>query len=246
MIAFQKEQRFIVTGASSGIGKGISLILNELGATVIGIGRNQPRLATLKAQAKHPENMFLENKELTEDIEGLPLYVKSLKEKYGKFQGLVYAAGIVVIEPLQILDYAKLTDVFAVNYFAPMFLAKGFADRRNNNGKGAAMVFISSIESKLSNKGMVAYSGSKAALEASAKCISREVVTSGIRVNTLHPGSVDTEMTKQVIALKGVTNGHVPLGIGEPSDIAYLTAFLLSDKAKWITSQSYVIDGGLL
>ena len=68
MISFNPEQRFIVTGASSGIGEGVALLLNELGATVIGIGRNAERLEGMKAKCKHPENVFLEQKELTEDI----------------------------------------------------------------------------------------------------------------------------------------------------------------------------------
>ena len=59
MVSFTAEQRFIVTGASSGIGEGVALLLNELGATVIGIGRNQERLEGMKTKAKHPENMFL-------------------------------------------------------------------------------------------------------------------------------------------------------------------------------------------
>ena len=82
MISFTTDQRFIVTGASSGIGEGVALLLNELGATVIGIGRNQERLEGMKAKAKHPENVFLEQKDLAENIPGLPAYVKSLKEKY--------------------------------------------------------------------------------------------------------------------------------------------------------------------
>ena len=86
MISFAAEQRFIVTGASSGIGRGVALLLNELGATVIGIGRNEERLQAMKEKVRFPENVFLEQKDLVEDIAGLPSYVKQLREKYGKFQ----------------------------------------------------------------------------------------------------------------------------------------------------------------
>ena len=106
MVSFNAEQRFIVTGASSGIGEGVALLLNELGATVIGIGRNVGRLEAMKAKAKAPERVFLEVKELTEDIAGLPAYVKALKDKYGKFSGLAYCAGITLNQPLQLKDYA--------------------------------------------------------------------------------------------------------------------------------------------
>ena len=90
MVSFSAEQHFVVTGASSGIGEGVALLLNELGATVVGIGRNQERLEGMRAKAKFPENVFLEQKDLAEDISGLPAYVKSLKEKYGKFSGMAY------------------------------------------------------------------------------------------------------------------------------------------------------------
>ena len=77
MLSFSAEQRFIVTGASSGIGEGVALLLNELGATVIGIGRNQERLEGMKAKAKRPASVFLEQKDLVEDIAVLPAYVKT-------------------------------------------------------------------------------------------------------------------------------------------------------------------------
>ena len=80
MIKFNKEQIYIVTGASSGIGEATAILLNELGATIVGIGRNQERLEAMKAKCKYPENVFLEQKDLTEDIEGLPKYVKELKD----------------------------------------------------------------------------------------------------------------------------------------------------------------------
>ena len=105
MISFTAEQRFIVTGASSGIGEGVALLLNELGATVIGIGRNQARLNRMKVKAKHPENVFLELKDLAEDINGLPAYVKNLRMKYGKFSGMVYCAGVAALSPAKLFDY---------------------------------------------------------------------------------------------------------------------------------------------
>ena len=81
MISFNKEDVFLVTGASSGLGEGVALLLNELGATVIGIARNKERLEAMQAKCKKPENMHIEIKDLAQDIEHLPLYVKELKNK---------------------------------------------------------------------------------------------------------------------------------------------------------------------
>ena len=117
MISFNKEQIYIVTGASSGIGEGTALLLNELGATVIGIARNEERLNAMKAKCKNPENMHIEIKDLTEDIEGLPNYVKELKNKYGKFSGMAYCAGICEVKPLQLIDYNEMKYLFDIDYF---------------------------------------------------------------------------------------------------------------------------------
>ena len=191
MIYFSQNQRFIVTGASSGIGESVAILLNELGATVIGIGRNQERLERMKTKAKHPENVFLEQKDLAEDIPGLPVYVKSLKEKYGKFNGLAYCAGIGILSPAQLLEFETSQRLFFTDYFAPLFVTKGFIDRRNNVGHGCSIVHVSSIDAVLSTKGQCLYSGSKAALSASMKTLSHEVSSAGLRINCILPSMVD-------------------------------------------------------
>ena len=132
----------MVTGASSGIGAGVARRLNEDGATVIAIGRDGERLGRVRETSVAPERFFTENKELTEDIEGLPEYLKSLKERYGKFQGVVCCAGITELSPLRTLDLAGMRRLFDINYYVPLFMAKGFADRRVNNGAGSSFVAI--------------------------------------------------------------------------------------------------------
>lgn len=243
MISFTSEQRFIVTGASSGIGEGVALLLNELGATVIGIGRNQERLEGMKAKAKHPENVFLEQKDLVEDIPGLPAYVKALKDKYGKFHGLAYCAGIGTLMPLQVLEMKNMLDMFSVNYFAPLFFTKGFADRRVNVGRGASIVAIASIGGIVAEKGQIAYAGTKAGLAASFKSIARELVSQGIRVNCVSPGMVDTPMTamsnEEYLAQ---ARASYSLGFAEVVDVANMVVFLLSAQSKWISGQNYIMD----
>lgn len=250
MISFNKEQVFIVTGASSGLGEGTALLLNELGATVVGIARNEERLNRMKAKCKHPENMHLEIKDLTEDIETLPQYLRELKNKYGKFQGLAYCAGIVDITPLQNMDYAHLKRVFDINYFVPIMLIKAFCDRRINTRNNAAVVSISSLASKSCDKGMLAYAGSKSALTASSRSIAKEVAKSGVRINTVSPSHIEKNMPN---TLEHIRKDYLeayrdiyPLGYGEPKDVSNVIVFLLSSEAKWITAQDYVIDCGVM
>lgn len=245
MISFEKDQVYIVTGASSGLGEGTALLLNELGATVVGIARNKERLLKMKAKCKFPENMHLEIKDLTENIEELPQYVKELKNKYGKFAGMAYCAGISGVVPLKALDYTYLQNMFNVNYFAPILITKGIVDKRNNIGNGTSIVAISSISSLCSDKGHIAYSGSKSALCASIKSISKEVISSGIRINCVLPSNIKTPMTNSE-GYEESQKDLYPLGFGEPMDVANLIAYLLSDKAKFISGQSYVIDTGVV
>lgn len=250
MISFNAEQRFIVTGASSGIGEGVALLLNELGATVVGIGRNAERLNALKAKSKHSENMMLEQKELTEDIPALPAYVKTLKEKYGKFTGMAYCAGISSVTPIRQFEYETAKRVYDVNFFAPMFFTKGMVDKRNVVVPGTSLVYLSSIDAVMSSKGQSLYSGSKAALAASIKAIGREVVQYGIRMNSVLPSMIKTPMTvcenlTETIGTRESDAGpNYPFGWGNVSDLATFIVYLLSDCAKFISGQKYVYDSG--
>lgn len=240
MISFTAEQRFIVTGASSGIGEGVALLLNELGATVIGIGRDNERLEGMKAKAKFPERINIEQKDLSDDIPGLPTYVKGLREKYGKFQGLAYCAGIGGIMPLRAVDYNDMLKMFNINYFAPVFMAKGFADKRNNNGAGSAMVFIASRGGVNTDPGMTAYSGTKGGLIATMQSIAKEIAPTGVRVNCISPALIQTRMADDTS--RQYAQGKYPMGLGEVSDVANMIAFLLAKESRWISAQNYMMD----
>lgn len=244
MISFTPEQRFIVTGASSGIGEGVALLLNQLGATVIGIGRNQERLERMKARAVHPDRVFLERRDLAQDIAGLPAYVRELKDRYGKFQGLAYCAGVGGIQPLRAVELETIHSIFDVNYFAPVFMAKGFADKRNNNGSGSAMVFIASVGGVHCDPGMTSYAGSKGALIATMQSVARELAPAGMRVNCVSPSLIQTDMADEIA--RGYAEGKYPFGLGTVSDVANMVVYLLSEQARWITAQNYIVDCGAI
>ncbi len=249
MIKFTSKNIFIVTGASSGIGEGTALLLNEYGATVIAIARDKNRLELMKSKSKYPQNIHIEIKDLTEDIENLSKYIGELRNKYGKFQGMAHCAGVVDITPLQAVTYEHIKKIFDINYYVPIMLFKGFCDKRNNTMEKSSIVAVSSIEKTICDKGMLIYAGTKAALSSSAKVIAKEVANKNVRINTISPSHIESDMTKD--KLNKIRKNYLetykdiyPFGFGKPQDVANFIVFLLSDDAKWITRQDYIIDCG--
>ena len=93
------------------------------------------------------------------------------------------------------------------------------------------------------------YGAAKAALVTAARCLSKEIAPRGLRVNCISPGLVDTPMMRATVEQLGEEflereRGAYPLGLGMPEDVAHLAAFLLSDKARWLTGQNILLSGG--
>ena len=247
MIGFQAADIFLVTGASSGLGEGLALKLNELGATVIASGRDQDRLAALRAKSARPESIHPEPKDLAADIDGLPGWVKSLRDKYGRLRGLAHCAGLSDLKPLQMIEYESFRQLFDLNFFAAVLLAKGFFDRRVNTGRGAALVMMSSVAAQWPDRGQLIYGASKAALASAVTAMAKEVAPQGLRANCIAPALVPgTSMSEGQEDTFGRALGHDDylLGLGEVNDVVALAVFLLSDAARWITGREYVLDGG--
>ncbi|MEA2019622.1 MAG: SDR family oxidoreductase [Campylobacterota bacterium] len=246
---YANQDVFVVTGATSGIGKGVVFSLLKEGASVIAVGRNIQKLDLLKDEISDANNLILEEKDLS-NCDGLDKWILSISKKYGKLKGLVLSAGIQQITPISsVLSVEKSKELFEINYFSNIQLAKGFCDRRANIGKGSSIVFLSSIASIRGNSGIVGYAASKGAINSAVKSLAIEVARLGIRVNAVLPGFV---MTKMIESWKEVYNEEYieninksyPLGIGSVSDVVEPILFLLSGKARWITGSELVVDGG--
>ncbi len=249
MIAFGPEDRILVTGAGSGIGLAVAKTLNALGALVLASGRDREKLERAKAEAARPEAFLVEIRDLCEAPETLPQWIADLRARHGKLRGLALCAGKTLTAPLREFKLAAAHELFDLLFHAPMLLAKGFADRRNNSGKGAAMVFIAAAGALTPVPGLSAYAAAKGALITAARCISRELASQGIRVNCISPGLVDSPMSREYAELIGqeafeAVLATYPLGLGSPDDVAQAAAFLLSDQARWITGQNLPLTGG--
>lgn len=242
MIKFNPNQIFVITGATSGIGAAVALAINSWGGVAICIGRNQSAFEELKRKAKEPNLLYFEQKDLTEDINTLPDFMKTLSRKYGKLSGVVCSAGITDTMPLRGVNLASMKHLFDIDYFVPIMMAKGFADKSVNVGAGASFVSVASIAGARPSKGQLAYGGAKEALVSSMIAIAKEYASSGIRFNTVSPSAIETPMTQNIPEIMDKFRAKYPMGFGRPSDVGNLIVFLLSDAARWITGQNYIVD----
>ena len=233
----------LLTGASSGVGRELAISLSKE-HTIILSGRNEKRLQEVRLLCDN--NPFIWNHELN-DFDNLENDLKIfLKVNNISVDYFVHCAGVMKILPLRNIKINDLQKIFAVNVYAPAIITKCLCSKKINNGNLKSVVFISS---NISNRGAAAfsmYSSSKAALDGLMRSLAVELAP-GVRVNSVLPGGMITEMTKELFEnpemLQKFENDY-PLGIGKPSDIAPIVEFLLSDKARWITGQQITIDGG--
>jgi NAD(P)-dependent dehydrogenase (short-subunit alcohol dehydrogenase family) len=240
------NKHIVITGASSGIGREVALLVNKLGAKVSLIGRKKDLLESLIQDLQGEENQFYEFDLINFiDIDNL---VSRIVATNGLIDGFVHSAGIEMTRPLKMLKIEHYREVFDINTISALEITKSIT-KNTNISTNASIIYISSIVGILGQPGKTAYSASKGALIAAAKCLALELAPKGIRVNTILPALVETEMSSKILASlseegkNNVLKMH-PLGFGMPIDIANSAAFLLSSAAKWITGSEFLIDGG--
>lgn len=250
MISFQREQLFLVTGASSGIGRAATLLLTELGASVAALGRSEARLEAVRRESACPEAVHLYPYDLTRDLDGLMRLVNQIREQHGKLAGFCSCAGTMYMDNLRSYERRQSEDVFTLHATVPLLLARAVTDRRNCVGAGTSLVFIAALGGVAPPAGLLSYGTAKAALIASAKSLSKELGSRRIRVNCVSPALVRTPMTEQDYAglmgydVVAAEAAHYPLGVGEPEDVAAAAIFLLSERARWISGSNLILDGG--
>lgn len=238
-------KRFVITGASSGIGKQCALTIAQLGGVPILLGRNQERLEEA-AQQISAEALYF-SLDIT-DFQAVEDWVKTHKESIGNIDGLINAAGISPTLPLRALSTEKMQEAFEVNVIAAINLTKLLCKPAFMKN-GGSIVFISSVMGTVGEMGKGLYGMTKGALIAGVKSLALEYASKNIRFNTISPAVVVTPMSMSSVyskdpeALERVKSYH-PLGLGEPEDVANTAIFLLSAASKWITGTNIILDGG--
>lgn len=231
----------LVTGASSGIGRGIAIACSKMGASVIVNGRNEQRLSETMSEMKGDDNLSLaadlsNNVALAEMVAKLP-----------KLDGIVHCAGIGQRVLCKQLQESDLDNMMNVNFKAPVMLQTEILKQKKIN-KSASIVFIASIACDSPTIGNAMYSASKGAIISYANCLALELAPRLIRVNCILPAMIWTDL----IFKGGITEEELredekkyPLKrYGKPEDIANLSIYLLSDASSWMSGSSIRITGG--
>ncbi|QOJ30176.1 MAG: SDR family oxidoreductase [Ignavibacteriales bacterium] len=174
--------------------------------------------------------------------------IKNISEKHGPLHGVVYCYGIGGVRPVQLTKQKFVEDMFIANVFAFIELLR-IISKKNILMEGASIVALSSVSSIRGLKSKIAYSASKAALDAAVRSAAAEFGVRSIRVNSIQKGWVSTDMQQDFIqnnmALSGDSDfSKQILGVIEPEDIANAVAFLLSNGSRMITGTALVLDGG--
>jgi len=246
-----KRKQILVTGASSGIGKGIALFSAKAGASGLMLcGRDEVRLmeAVNGIKENHSEINVVQFLGDLNESKTIPDLCAAIKEKFGQLDGIVFSAGVDKTMPLKLTGEKIMTDLLRINSVIPFETVRQLL-KNELVVDGASIIFISSVMGFLGQPGKIAYSASKGALISSAKSLALELAPKKIRVNVLAPGIVETAMTKKIFSMlpeeanRKMEEMH-PLGYGQPEDVAAPAIFLLCDESKWITGSTLVMDGG--
>jgi NAD(P)-dependent dehydrogenase (short-subunit alcohol dehydrogenase family) len=237
---------YLVTGASSGIGRATAKLIARSGGRVIAAGRDEARLNATLAELSG-EGHAVAAADFA-DANQTAQWMTALAETHGAFAGVFHAAGIEMIRPAKLTKQEQVNQVFASSVFAAFGIAQS-GSRKNVIADGGSLVFMSSVAGSTGQAGMTAYSSAKAAVDGLVRSLACEMAARKIRVNSIAAGAVHTAMHDRLTtgstdeALAAYEKSHL-LGFGDADDVANSALFLLSDASRWITGTTLVVDGG--
>lgn len=235
----------LITGASSGIGRELAKGLSRDRRLILN-GRDEKRLHETREACSSPERHLVWPQALDRVADLQSSLTEVLVRHQVHVDSYVHCAGTLKVLPLRSIEVADALEVLNTNFTSAFALMNALVKKKVNDHKLKSVVFISSIASQFGAKGFSIYSASKGALDALMKSLAVELAPT-VRVNSVLPGAIKTEMTKDMFAkpeLEERFKRDYPLGVGETDDIVHAVEFLLSEKARWITGQQLILDGG--
>lgn len=236
------ERHVIVSGGSRGLGKALVQGLLDAGWRVSTFSRSSSRFTD--SLAKRSRFFFL-CADLA-DPASMTRFLDQARKRHGRPFGLVNCAGIARDGLLATMPDEAIEQQLQVNLQGTLRMTR-LAVRQMLLGDGGVIINISSIVGLRGYSGLAAYASTKAGMDAITRSLSRELGPRNIRINSVAPGYLETEMTGGLgTKQKDQIIRRTPLGrLGHPEDVVGVVLFLLSDQASFITGQVLVVDGGI-
>lgn len=244
-MALLSQKKILVTGSSRGIGAGIARLLAHEGAQVaITYSSSEAQAREVLASLEGTGHMMVPLQ--VSDEESVSKAFAAVLEKFGQIDGLVNNAGITKDNLLLRMKADDFQSVMDIN-LKGTFLCTKAVIKPMMKARGGSIVNITSVVGEQGNAGQANYAASKAGTEGFSKSIAKEVASRQIRVNCVAPGFIVTDMTDKLSEdQKKAIIQNVPLeSLGSTDDVAHAVAFLLSDKARYITGHTLSVNGGL-
>jgi 3-oxoacyl-[acyl-carrier protein] reductase len=235
----------IVTGASRGIGSGISAALAARGAVVVAAARETNAQATVAAIEAAGHRAELASVDVT-DQQSIDGMVSGALERHGRVDILVNNAGIARDQLMLRMKRDDWDQVIATNLTSAFTCVQAVLKPMIKQRAGR-IISISSVVGEMGNAGQANYAASKAGLIGFSKALAREVASRNVTVNVVTPGLIESDMTR-AITEKAQTEwaAAIPLGrLGTANDVAAAVCFLASDEAAYITGQVLAVNGGM-
>ncbi len=233
----------LVTGASRGIGKAIAQQLTEDGFYVVGTATSDSGAAAISDYLSEAGTGMKLN---VTDADSIQSVIKEITSSVGAPTVLVNNAGITRDNLMLRMKDEEWDDIISTNLSSIFRVSKACLRGMMKNKKGR-IVSIASVVGVMGNSGQANYSAAKAGIIGFSKSLAKEVGSRHITVNTVAPGFIDTDMTKELTDdQKAALIEGVPLArLGEPQEIANAVSFLCSDKAAYITGETLHVNGGM-
>ncbi len=241
-----QDKRYLVTGASRGIGRAIAIDLARGGAKVAGLATRTANLDATKAEVEAAGGEFLALEGDIADAAVAQAAVAAVVEAWGGIDGLVANAGITRDNLLMRMSEDDFNAVINTNLGGSFHLLKAVT-RPMMKQRAGRVVFIGSVVASIGNPGQANYCAAKAGLHGLARSAALELGSRGITVNVVAPGFIATDMTNDLpeAAQEAMTSKIALRRPGNPEDISGAVGFLLGPSGGYVTGQVLLVDGGL-